>query len=130
MKTSQTRSVPFYEAGYSADRPILPGLRETYPTFSDDKLREVQDRMERYLRLVIRFRDRISADPIENQKYKRLRAMRLAWEKTDQSCRCHECWTKFEQAFDSAQTGLPSFATAPNTDPEAKLCRLKPVEKG
>lgn len=130
MKNKQPRSAAFYEPVASADRPILPGLRETYPTFSDDKLREVQDRMERYLRLVIRVYDRISADPVEYQKYKKIKMMRLAWEKSDQSCRCHECWTKFEQAYDSAQADLSSSATAPNTDPEAKLCRLKPGEIG
>ena len=49
----------------------VPTLRELYPHLSDDKLTEVEERIDRHIRIVMDMYERISADPVEYAKLKK-----------------------------------------------------------
>lgn len=47
-----------------------PTLKELYPDFSDEKLAEVEARIDRHIGIVMGMYERISADPVEYARFR------------------------------------------------------------
>ena len=48
----------------------VPTLKEVFPDFSDEKLEEVEARLDRHISIVMEMYERISADPIEYERFR------------------------------------------------------------
>jgi len=57
---------------YHNDADELEALRRLYPALSDQELREVQEKLDRYVDLVARITERIVSDP---EPYEQLRKL-------------------------------------------------------
>ena len=50
----------------------VPTLKEMYPDKTEEELADIEDRVKRYMALVIRVYNRISADPNEYARWRAL----------------------------------------------------------
>ena len=85
-------------------KDITPTLKEAFPFLPDEKLEEVEARLDQHITIVMDMYERISNDPVEYKKLKVVLARRKAWNQSDSPCRCIYCQEKFERAYDSLQS--------------------------